>query len=115
MTLKKQYKISSIYKKHSLQHVNPYWVSGICDGEACFSISLNLNKSLNIGIQVRPSFSISQNIKSFNAINSIKDFFMVGFIRKSLKDNTIKYETRSLSVIINKIITHFEIFINSKS
>lgn len=64
-----------------------------------------------MGIEVRPSFSISQ-IKDKSGLNlkcleEVREFFSAGSIRFSKKDNTWKYECRDLSSIRLKILPHF--------
>jgi hypothetical protein len=83
------------------------WVVGFVDGEGCFSVSFNKSEKLNIGIEVRPSFSISQNSRSKDCVEAFLKFFDCGAIRYSKNDGTWKYEIRSLSAIINNVIPFF--------
>lgn len=87
---------------------NPSWISGFVDGEGCFSISFSKREKLTTGIEVRPSFSIGQKADSVKALENIKNFFDCGSIRYSPRDGCYKYEIRSISEIIKKIIPHFE-------
>lgn len=85
--------------------LDPSYVTGFCDGEASFSITVSpRNKSW----EIRPSFSVSQNKASRKVLFELKIFFKCGHIRPSKKDNTYKFEIRSLSIIRKKIIPHFE-------
>lgn len=83
------------------------WVVGFVDGEGCFSISFNKKARLTTGIEVRPSFSISQKSNSKDCIAAFVEFFGCGAIRYSRSDGTWKYETRNLSDIVNKVIPFF--------
>ena len=83
------------------------WVVGFVDGEGCFSVSFSKKAKLTTGIEVRPSFSISQRSNSKDCIAAFVDFFHCGAIRYSKSDGTWKYETRNLSEIIEKIIPFF--------
>lgn len=85
----------------------PSYVSGFVDGEGCFLISFTLRGKLNTGIEVRPSFSISQNERNLGLLKKIHVHFQCGAIRYSRGDRTYKYEVRSLDEIIKKIIPHF--------
>ena len=76
--------------------LNPYYVSGFADGEGSFSITVSPNVKFNIGWQITPSFSLSQNKNSRAILFKIKNFFGCGSIRPSRKDNTYKYEVRSI-------------------
>ena len=88
--------------------LNPHYVSGFVDGEGAFSVTVSPRSSLNVGWEIRPSFSISQNKASRSVIFKVKEFFNCGHIRPSKKDNTVKYEVRSLEELQRKIIPHFE-------
>jgi len=88
--------------------LNPYYVTGFVDGEGSFSVTVSVRPKLHWGIEIRPSFSISQNRKSRSILFQIKEFFNCGYIRPSRKDNTYKYEVRSLKDLTTKIIPHFE-------
>ena len=83
------------------------WVVGFIDGEGCFSVSLNKNGSFKTGIEVRPSFSVSQKSNSKDCIAAFVEYFDCGAIRYSKKDGTWKYETRNLPEIMKKVIPFF--------
>lgn len=84
------------------------YITGFVDGEGCFSVSFSKCNKLNTGIEVRPSFSISQNLKSKSVLLSIQKYFNCGFIRFSKNDRIYKYEVRSINDLVRKIIPHFE-------
>jgi len=88
--------------------LNPYYVTGFVDGEGCFCVSFSPKRSFKTGWEVRPSFSLSQDKKSRDILFKLKEFFGCGEIRPSKRDNTYKYEVRSLDNLIEKIIPHFE-------
>ena len=84
------------------------WICGFIDGEGCFCISFNYKTSMPCGIEVRPSFSVSQKAHSLDSIKKIYNFFKCGGIRYSPKDGTYKYEVRSIDDLNNKIIPFFK-------
>ncbi len=88
--------------------LNPIYVSGLVEGEGSFSVSFNLRRKLSVGIETRPSFSLSLNEKDLNLIKGLRDFFQCGGIRYSRMDRTYKYEVRSIQELITKIIPHFK-------
>ncbi|HQQ22060.1 MAG TPA: LAGLIDADG family homing endonuclease, partial [Candidatus Paceibacterota bacterium] len=61
-----------------------------------------------MGIETKPSFSVSQNEDRSQILFLIKKEFGCGFIRRDFSDKTLKYEIRSLEELINKVIPHFE-------
>ena len=84
------------------------WVVGFVDGEGCFSVSFNLSKRVARGIEVRPSFSISQNERSRASIDAFVGLFGCGAVRFSNADRTYKYETRNLSQLRENVIPFFQ-------
>lgn len=83
------------------------WIIGFVDGEGCFCVSFNKSASLSRGIEVRPSFSISQNERSRDSIDAFVEYFKGGAVRFSVGDRTYKYETRSLTHIRSNVIPFF--------
>ena len=86
------------------------YVSGFIDGEGCFSVSFNFREKLKTKIEVRPSFSIGQNMRSLKILKEIQKFFSCGSIRFCKNDRCYKYETRNIDELRNKIIPHFRKF-----
>ena len=84
------------------------WLVGFIDGEGCFSISFSRNRRLTLGIEVRPSFSVSQNSRSVEILRQINEYFQCGSIRESRGDNTYKYEVRSITELRTIIIPFFK-------
>jgi len=87
-----------------------WYISGFVDGEGCFSVSFTYRSKLNTKIEVRPSFSISQNKRNLKILEEIKNFFGVGSIRFSKRDQNFKYEVRSIHDLVKRIIPHFKKF-----
>ena len=83
------------------------YITGFADGEGSFSISFNSRSKLRTGIEIRPSFAIAQNASSLKSLEQIRDYFKCGSIRYSIKDNTYKYEVRSITDLTQVIIPHF--------
>lgn len=86
------------------------YISGFTDGEGCFCVSFNQRAKLKTKIEVRPSFSISQNERSLEILKEIQKFFGCGGIRFSKNDQCYKYEVRNLEELVKKIVPHFKKF-----
>ena len=84
------------------------FISGLVEGEGCFCVSFSQRKKMTLGIEVRPSFSISQNKRNLVLLQKINTFFGCGAIRLSKRDRTYKYEVRSVENLVKIIIPHFE-------
>ncbi len=91
-----------------MKKIDPYFVTGFTEGEGSFYVGIFVRKKMNIGWEIIPSYSISQNKRDEKLLQSIASFFNCGFIRYSKKDNMLKYEVRSLDDIIKNIIPHFQ-------
>jgi hypothetical protein len=90
--------------------LNPCWVTGFVDGEGCFSISFTKRTKSKFGLEVRPSFSISQHHSNFVILEKLHDFFDCGGIRYSKRDRTYKYEVRNLDNLVLRILPHFQLY-----
>lgn len=88
----------------------PSYLSGYTDGEGCFCISVNRCLRNRVGWEVRPSFSVSQNNDRAEVLNIFQNYFGTGSIRPDRSDKTLKYEVRSIKILIEKVIPHFERF-----
>ncbi len=86
------------------------YVAGYVDGEGCFCISFNPRPKLRTGWEVRPSFSVSQNVDRAQVLVRIKKYFQCGSLRRDYSDKTLKYEIRSLTDINRKVIPFFDQF-----
>jgi len=88
--------------------LDPWFVSGLTEGEGCFCIALALRTKLRTGLEIRPSFSLSLNEKDLELLRDLQAFFGCGWIRESKSDRTFKYEARSVVDLLDSIVPHFE-------
>ena len=88
--------------------INPWFITGLVEGEGCFSVSFTLRKKLKLGIETRPSFSLSLNQRDLALIKELHVFFKCGAVRYSRGDRTYKFEVRSIQDLIHNIIPHFK-------
>ena len=84
------------------------YISGYADGEGCFTVSIAPRASLLVRWEVRPSFSVSQNGDRAEVLQLIKTYFGCGSIRPDRSDKTLKWETRRLEDLLERVIPHFE-------
>lgn len=84
------------------------YITGFVDGEGCFMVSFSLRSKMKYKIEVRPSFSVSQNKKSKEIIFLLHNYFACGGVRFSKRDQNYKYEVRSISDLVKTIIPHFK-------
>jgi LAGLIDADG endonuclease len=84
------------------------YISGYVDGEGCFTVSISPRATLRAGWEVRPSFSVSQNGDRAEVLHVLQAYFGCGSIRPDRSDRTLKWETRRLEDILDRVIPHFE-------
>jgi len=85
----------------------PSYISGYVDGEGCFTVSISPRPTLRVGWEVRPSLSVSQNGDRDEVLLAIQEHFGCGTIRPDRSDKTVKWEARSLPLLIERVIPHF--------
>ena len=85
----------------------PSYISGYVDGEGCFTVSISPRRTLRVGWEVRPSLSVSQNGDRAEVLTAIQQYFGCGTLRPDRSDKTLKWETRSLTLLVERVIPHF--------
>ncbi len=90
--------------------LDPWYITGLVEGEGCFSVSFNLRVKLKVGIETRPSFSVSLNRRDLDLLKRLREYFSCGGIRFSRSDNTYKFEVRDINDLTQKVIPHFEAY-----
>jgi len=84
-----------------------WYLSGYADGEGCFCVSFSPRRTLKIGVEVRPSFSVSQNGYRSEVLTIFKNLLGCGTIRPDRSDKTYKFEVRSLDDLLTRVIPFF--------
>ena len=95
---------------HNSREFLSAYISGYVDGEGCFTVSIAPRATLLVGWEVRPGFSVSQNGDRAEVLHAIKTYFGCGSIRPDRSDKTLKWETRRLEEILERVVPHFERF-----
>ena len=86
------------------------YLSGYADGEGCFCVTFNKSKRHKFGWDIRPSFSVSQNSDKAEVLQKFRKTFRCGTIRPDRSDKTLKFEVRSISDLMEKVIPHFKTY-----
>ena len=90
--------------------LDPWFVTGLAEGEGCFCVSFAIRPRLKVGLEARPSFSLSVNERDRELLGDLQTFFGCGWIRESRSDRTKKYEVRAANDLADRIIPHFDAF-----
>jgi hypothetical protein len=90
--------------------LDPWFVTGLAEGEGCFSVSFAIRRKLRVGLEARPSFALSLNERDRRLLEELQAFFGCGRIRWSRVDRTFKYEVRSVPDLAGSVVPHFQRF-----
>ena len=85
----------------------PSYISGYVDGEGCFTVSISPRPALLVRWEVRPSISVSQNGDRSEVLLAMQRYFGCGTLRPDRSDRTLKWEVRSLPLLLARIVPHF--------
>lgn len=83
------------------------WIVGFVDGEGCFHIGINENKTFKLGYQVLPEFVIVQHKRDVKLLYNIKSFFGCGIVKRN-HDDRMCFCVRKHEHLLNIIIPFFE-------
>jgi hypothetical protein len=86
--------------------INPWFVTGLSDAEACFTISIIENKERKIGWRIFHSFQITLHIRDKALLELIQSYFGVGSIIAQ-RSETVQYRVQSVKDL-KIILKHFE-------
>jgi len=84
-----------------------WYLSGYADGEGSFCVSFSPRSKIRLKLEVRPSFSVSQNGDRSEVLRLFQKTLNCGSIRPDRSDKTYKFETRNLNDLVNKVIPFF--------
>lgn len=99
--------IRSIHTSSNVSKLNPFYVTGFSDAEACFLVSIVKRSYLKTGWSVAPNFIIELHKKDLPLLNQIKSF-LGGVGNISQTQNSARYTVSSIKELTNVIIPHFE-------
>lgn len=89
--------------------LNPHWVTGFSDGEACFSIDISRVKDHSLGWKITPIFSIGLHSKDLALIEEIQSFFKgVGKVYLQENYKVVVFRIKSIKDLAQYVIPHFE-------
>ena len=101
---------TSAYAQVQNTKLDPWFVTGFCDGEACFSVSIYIDKRIKgrLGWAVKPSFQISLNSRDIKLLLQLQEFFACGNIISKNNRSEGSFRVNSLHDLTHIIIPHFE-------
>jgi hypothetical protein len=100
----------NVYAYGVAVRLDPWFVTGLAEGEGCFCVSFAIRPKLKVGLEARPSFSLSLTERDRKLLGDVQAFFECGWIRESRSDRTFKYEARSVQQLLDRVVPHFETY-----
>ena len=93
--------------------INPWYITGMCDGEGSFQITIQDMKGLGkTGYKPFLEFKITQKKSSSRILYGFKKYFNCGRVNiDNRKTDTLKYVVTRNKDLFNKIIPHFDRYI----
>ena len=82
------------------------WITGFVDGEGCFHVGVNANKTMTAGFQVLPEFTVVQHKRDVQILHALKDYFDCGVVRVNHADR-MAYRVRSKTHLLERIVPFF--------
>lgn len=93
--------------KKLLKPLNPFYVTGIVDGEGSFGVFVKKDPRRSLGYLITLSFEIALDKKDLNLLKGLQAYFGVGGIYKHSSD-MMRYKVSSIQDIVKVIIPHFD-------
>src|SRR5438034_8801221 len=96
--------------------ITDQWLLGFVDGEGCFHIGITNNKTMKLGKQVIPEFTIVQHVRDIILLKAIKNHLGCGIIQSNRGKNENNpnhaprwcYRVRAIKDLNQIIIPFFE-------
>ena len=94
-------------------NLNPWYVTGLVEGEGCFCITISKHKTKRLGFDARPMFEIEMIIDDKELLENLCNYFSCGRIyilnyeRYGWRPH-VKYAVKSQKDIFKKIIPFFK-------
>jgi hypothetical protein len=91
-----------------MKKLQSQWIVGFVDGEGCFHVAVNKNKSTKFGYQILPEFTVVQHASDIQILHRLKSFWNCGVIRTSNKKQLAAFRVREIEALVSHIIPFFE-------
>ena len=92
---------------NSLPKLNPWFITGLIDGEGSFYTSIFRNNEYKLGWQVQSIFSITLHSRDESLLLQLQSYFC-GIGSLSKQKNAVKYSVAGIKDLKTIIIPHFE-------
>jgi LAGLIDADG endonuclease len=100
---------TSYVREENQTKLNPNWITGFSDAEACFTVLFRKNCSSKVGYQVQPVFEIELHKQDLPLLIKIQSFFN-GIGKIYFKPNSVIFIVTKFQDLVNIIIPHFKLY-----
>jgi len=95
------------YSTISTLLIDPNYISGLTQSDGSFFVVISKNSKAKLGLRVRPTFTITQDLDSISVLEEVQKYFNCGKIYINQKTYSAEYVVNSLTDLQNIIIPHF--------
>jgi len=92
-------------------NITDNWLVGFVDGEGCFFVGVNKNKTMKLKEQVIPEFRIVQHNRDIALLYEIKKFLKCGVVTynrgKNNSSNVMEFRVRNLDDLSTIVVPFF--------
>ena len=110
MTSKKV--LSADNQQERLRSINPWYISGLVDGEGSFHIAFHKDVHMKTHLKVIPEFHVSQNFSSIKVLEEIQKYLKCGNLkinhRGRINDQTYVLVVRNREDLLKKVMPFFK-------
>jgi hypothetical protein len=89
--------------------INPWWVLGFADGEACFHVSVVANPTMKLGNSCALEFSITQHVRDRLLLEKLIGFFGCGYVVNT-SANVCQFRIRDRAELANNLFPFFDAY-----
>lgn len=96
-------------KKITQNILDPWFVTGLVDGDGSFGLSISKNSKRSLGYVITLSFEVGLHSKDLDLLKGLQAYFGCGGIYKHTGE-MMRYKVSSIKDITRVVIPHFELY-----
>lgn len=90
-----------------------FWLGGFFEGEGSASVSIRISSTFKFGVQLQPTFNVTQHENGLPILQSFKDLFESGYlVKKSGSDLVWVYTLKGYKNMIEKVIPFVDTYVS---
>ena len=93
--------VSALHPSTLLSPLNPWFVTGFCDGESALIVSIQKKAKLRVGWEVRVCFNIGLHKRDKKLLGRLQSFFGSGALYEKKGGEALEYKVSSVTEIMD--------------